>query len=257
MLVIACPHALGLAVPLVIAISTTLGARSGLLVRDRRGLEEARNLNAVVFDKTGTLTAGRAPRGGDATTDRASPEQRRSGSPPRSSGTPSTPSPGRIVTSAQERGHRHSPRRRTSRPCPATACEAMVEGRQLAGGWPEPAAAARTSRCPARCDEFTRQRRRPTGRRRSTWSKGRARSLAAFAVADAVRPESREAVQRLHALGIEVVMLTGDAQPVAEAVARRAGHRHRVRPGAAGGQGGEDPGASARRASASPWWATA
>src|SRR5437867_2664421 len=57
-LVIACPHALGLAIPLVIAISTTLGARSGLLVRDRRGLEEARNVNAVVFDKTGTLTRG-------------------------------------------------------------------------------------------------------------------------------------------------------------------------------------------------------
>ncbi len=57
-LVIACPHALGLAIPLVIAISTTLGARSGLLVRDRRGLEEARRLDTVVFDKTGTLTRG-------------------------------------------------------------------------------------------------------------------------------------------------------------------------------------------------------
>src|SRR6185312_14275818 len=57
-LVIACPHALGLAVPLVIAISTTLGAQNGLLVRDRRGLEEARLLNTVVFDKTGTLTLG-------------------------------------------------------------------------------------------------------------------------------------------------------------------------------------------------------
>ena len=57
-LVIACPHALGLAVPLVVAISTTIGARNGLLVRDRRGLEEARRLNAVVFDKTGTLTLG-------------------------------------------------------------------------------------------------------------------------------------------------------------------------------------------------------
>src|SRR6185437_4597347 len=57
-LVIACPHALGLAIPLVIAISTTLGARSGLLVRNRRGLEEARNIQCVVFDKTGTLTKG-------------------------------------------------------------------------------------------------------------------------------------------------------------------------------------------------------
>src|SRR6185295_17925009 len=57
-LVIACPHALGLAIPLVIAISTTLGARGGLLVRDRRGLEEARVVDVVVFDKTGTLTRG-------------------------------------------------------------------------------------------------------------------------------------------------------------------------------------------------------
>jgi Cu2+-exporting ATPase len=57
-LVIACPHALGLAVPLVLAISTTMGARSGLLVRDRRGLEEARKLTTIVFDKTGTLTLG-------------------------------------------------------------------------------------------------------------------------------------------------------------------------------------------------------
>jgi Cu2+-exporting ATPase len=57
-LVIACPPALGLAIPLVIAISTTLGARNGLLVRHRRGLEEARSLDAVVFDKTGTLTLG-------------------------------------------------------------------------------------------------------------------------------------------------------------------------------------------------------
>jgi Cu2+-exporting ATPase len=57
-LVIACPHALGLAVPLVIAISTTLGAQNALLVRDRRGLEDARMLDIVVFDKTGTLTLG-------------------------------------------------------------------------------------------------------------------------------------------------------------------------------------------------------
>jgi P-type E1-E2 ATPase len=57
-LVIACPHALGLAIPLVVAISTTIGARNGLLVRDRRGLEEARNVTTVFFDKTGTLTRG-------------------------------------------------------------------------------------------------------------------------------------------------------------------------------------------------------
>jgi len=57
-LVIACPHALGLAIPLVIAISTSLGARNGLLVKDRLALERARDLNVVIFDKTGTLTRG-------------------------------------------------------------------------------------------------------------------------------------------------------------------------------------------------------
>src|SRR5260221_5678954 len=57
--VIACPHALGLAVPLVVAVSTTLSARSGLLIRDRAAFERARNLTAAVFDKTGTLTEGR------------------------------------------------------------------------------------------------------------------------------------------------------------------------------------------------------
>src|SRR5262249_38097560 len=57
-LIIACPHALGLAIPLVIAISTTLGARNGLLVKDRLALESARNLAMVIFDKTGTLTRG-------------------------------------------------------------------------------------------------------------------------------------------------------------------------------------------------------
>src|SRR6185503_13864550 len=57
-LVIACPHALGLAIPLVIAISTSLGARNGLLVKDRLALERARTLDTVIFDKTGTLTKG-------------------------------------------------------------------------------------------------------------------------------------------------------------------------------------------------------
>src|ERR1700716_899592 len=57
-LIIACPHALGLAIPLVIAISTSLGAQNGLLIKDRLALERARNLDMVIFDKTGTLTRG-------------------------------------------------------------------------------------------------------------------------------------------------------------------------------------------------------
>ena len=58
MLVIACPHALGLAIPLVIAISTSISARAGILVKDRLALERMRNVDAVLFDKTGTLTRG-------------------------------------------------------------------------------------------------------------------------------------------------------------------------------------------------------
>src|SRR6202040_1220414 len=66
-LVIACPHALGLAIPLVIAISTSLGAQNGLLVKDRLALERARNLDIVIFDKTGTLTRGSPAVSGVAT----------------------------------------------------------------------------------------------------------------------------------------------------------------------------------------------
>src|SRR2546421_9531213 len=67
-LIIACPHALGLAIPLVIAISTSLGAQNGLLVKDRLALERARNLDMVIFDKTGTLTRGSPALSGVATT---------------------------------------------------------------------------------------------------------------------------------------------------------------------------------------------
>ncbi len=69
-LVIACPHALGLAIPLVIAISTSLGARNGLLVKDRIALERARELDMVIFDKTGTLTRGEPAVAGTAVAER-------------------------------------------------------------------------------------------------------------------------------------------------------------------------------------------
>ena len=58
-MVIACPHALALAIPLVVAVSTSLSARSGLLIKDRDGFEQARNVQAILFDKTGTLTQGK------------------------------------------------------------------------------------------------------------------------------------------------------------------------------------------------------
>jgi Cu2+-exporting ATPase len=217
-LVIACPHALGLAVPLVLAISTTLGARAGLLVRDRRGLEEARNLTTVVFDKTGTLTLGEhrvvAVRTvGDLSEDQA---LRLSAAVERDAEHPIARA---IVTSASERGV-EMPASSGFEAIPGRGVRATVDGHQFAAGGPnllESLGVTPTAELQQFAEEAA--------------SRGQGvvylveenRALAAFAVADAVRPESAEAVRRLHEAGVEVVMMTGDARAVAEAVARDLG----------------------------------
>ena len=217
-LVIACPHALGLAVPLVIAISTTLGARNGLLVRDRRGLEEARLLTTVVFDKTGTLTLGehrvvgiRAD-GGLSETDvlrlAAALEQ-----------DAEHPVGRAVVTSTRERGLEIPPATGFEA-IPGYGVQGVVDGRRLAVGGPNLLRRLAVS-LPAAFADFT----------GSAAAQGQGvvyllegqRVLAGFAVADAIRPESPEAVRRLHDLGIEVVMLTGDVRAVADAVATQLG----------------------------------
>jgi P-type Cu2+ transporter len=217
-LVIACPHALGLAVPLVVAISTTLGARSGLLVRDRRGLEEARLLDAVVFDKTGTLTLGAhrvvATRVMDGETENA--VLRSAAAVEQDSEHPVAQA---IVASARERGV-DVPRSADFEALPGLGVEATVEGRRLAVGGPNLLGRLGLAPLPdlqAFADEAAA---RGQG---VIYTVEGGRVLAAFAVADAVRPESAEAVHRLHAMGIEVVMMTGDAQAVADAVARELG----------------------------------
>ncbi|HET7374941.1 MAG TPA: heavy metal translocating P-type ATPase [Gemmatimonadaceae bacterium] len=217
-LVIACPHALGLAVPLVVAISTTIGARSGLLVRDRRGLEEARNLNAVVFDKTGTLTLGEHRVVGMRTANGLAENEalRLAAAVEQDAEHPVARA---IVKSAEDRGIT-PPHATDFQAIPGHGVQAVVDGRRLAEGGPnllkrlgvEPPASLR-----AFSDEAARR-----GQGTVFLIEGE-RVLATFAVADAVRPESREAVRQLHDNGIEVVMLTGDARPVAEAVAREIG----------------------------------
>ena len=214
-LVIACPHALGLAIPLVIAISTTLGASNGLLVRDRRGLEEARNLNAVVFDKTGTLTLGEQRVVDIATADGIEPNEalRLAAAV---EGDSEHPVARAIVASAQERGLETPPTSEFEY-LPGRGVRARLDGRQLSAGGPNLLAAVGVE---------------PGGALRAAAENAAARGqgaiylidgvtpVAAFVVADAIRPESREAVAKLHELGIEVVMLTGDARAVAEAVAK-------------------------------------
>jgi Cu2+-exporting ATPase len=217
-LVIACPHALGLAIPLVIAISTTLGARSGLLVRDRRGLEEARNLNAVVFDKTGTLTLGEqrvvdVATVGGLTSDDA---LRFAAAVERDSEHPVARA---LIASAQERALRVPPSSEFEY-IPGRGVRATVEGRRLATGGPN--LLAELAVTPG-ADLRTAADRAAALGHGAIYLVEDGRALAVFAVADAVRPESAEAVRRLHAEGIEVVMLTGDARPVADAVASQLG----------------------------------
>ncbi len=217
-LVIACPHALGLAIPLVVAISTTLGARSGLLVRDRRGLEEARSLDAVVFDKTGTLTLGEHRVVEMVTAEGIAPDDalRLAAAVEHDAEHPVARA---IVESARDRGLEVPPAT-AFESVPGFGVRGTVEGRELHAGGPnllrrlgaEPDSALR-----AAAERFAS---RGQG---AIYLVEAGRALAAFAVADAIRPESREAVRRLHENGVEVVMLTGDAQAVAESVAQELG----------------------------------
>jgi Cu2+-exporting ATPase len=217
-LVIACPHALGLAVPLVVAISTTLGARGGLLVRDRRGLEEARGLTAVVFDKTGTLTLGEQRVVDVAVADGVAPDEalRLAAAVERDSEHPVARA---VVRSAEERGIA-PPAAEGFAAIPGRGVRARVEGRELRVGGPNLLAAEGAELPPALAEAA--ERAAGAGRSAVYLLEG-GRALAAFATADAVRPESAEAVRRLHEAGIEVVMLTGDSRAVADAVARELG----------------------------------
>jgi Cu2+-exporting ATPase len=213
-LVIACPHALGLAVPLVAAISTSLGAQSGLLVRDRRGLEEARNLTTVVFDKTGTLTRGEF-RVVDVATDgnlSADDALRIAASVERDS--EHTIAQG-IVKSAEER-RLNVPKADQFEAIPGHGVRAVVEGKEFYMGGP-----AMLKRLAVTSSAAVREaaERAAVRGQASIYLLTSKAAVAAFTIADAVRPESREAIQRLHAQQIEVVMLTGDAKAVADAVA--------------------------------------
>jgi Cu2+-exporting ATPase len=217
-LVIACPHALGLAVPLVVAISTTLGARGGLLVRDRRGLEEAKNLDAVVFDKTGTLTTGEFGVVSIATDEGMSESEaiRLTAAVERDS--EHTIAQG-IVAAARERGI-DVPAASGFEAIPGHGVVATVEGRELRIGGP-----ALLRKLDAHVPESIRSAGEESEARGQTtiYLLDEGRAIAIFGLADRVREESRAAVDALHRLGVEVVMLTGDAQAVADAVAKDLG----------------------------------
>jgi Cu2+-exporting ATPase len=215
-LVIACPHALGLAIPLVISISTALSARNGILVRDRLALERMREVDVVLFDKTGTLTAaqhvvtGAAAADGDPDTALALAAAVESDS--------EHPLARAIVRAASEKGS--VPKATDFRSMTARGVEASVEGRRLAVGGPKLMQERRAELPPPLEDEVARWKERGAA---VLFLVEEERVLAAFALEDEIRKASYDAVSSLHGLGVRVAMITGDAQQVAAAVAAELG----------------------------------
>ncbi|MGE5378421.1 MAG: copper-translocating P-type ATPase [Bacteroidota bacterium] len=217
-LVIACPHALGLAIPLVVAITTALGARNGILVRDRLALESAREIDVVIFDKTGTLTEGCfgvvdivTAEGWE--TDRAL-----------------------ALAAALEADSEHpiaAAIRRFARDrklvIPPILNFSVLQGRGVQAEFDRetyyvggPRLLEMLSLAPAgRLAEFS----QTANDRWQTvvYLMTREKVIAAFSIADVIRPESRAAVHELQDMGIEVAMLTGDSQSVAKSVADQLG----------------------------------
>lgn len=216
--VIACPHALGLAVPLVVAISTSISAQSGLLVRDRMALERARELDTVLFDKTGTLTLGELGVVGIATKD----------------GRPADDVLG--IAAGLERSSEHAlaraivreTERRGFKPVAVKGFEAVkgkgvraqVNGSEVTLGGPR------------MLEELDAEPPKALRDQAEVWS-GEGKTVvslvengnvqAIFALADRIREESREAVRRLKESGIAVAMITGDSEDVASWVAGELG----------------------------------
>jgi len=209
-MVIACPHALGLAIPLVVAMSTALGARSGLLVRNRVAFERARLLDAVIFDKTGTLTVGRFGIAEVAVLGSLSREEvlELAGSVEALSEHP-------IARAIAEATPRHASVDGFEA-LPGAGARGTVRGREVAV-----VSAARLGELgiavPPQAASLE------AGGRTVVWVVADGALAGAVALADVVRPESAEAIRRLKAMGIEPIMLTGDSRAVAERIAADVG----------------------------------
>ncbi|HJV04954.1 MAG TPA: heavy metal translocating P-type ATPase, partial [Actinomycetota bacterium] len=215
-LVIACPHALGLAIPLVISISTALSARAGILVKDRLALERMREVDVVLFDKTGTLTRGRPAVSDVAAVDGDAGAVLRLAAAAEASS--EHPLGRAIVEAASADGP--LPRAAGFRSITGRGVEAAVEGSPVAVGGP----ALLRERGVSIPTDLERDVEAWRSRGASILSVLREdRMIGAVALEDEIRPESRRAVDALHELGIRVAMITGDAKQVADSVAERLG----------------------------------
>jgi P-type Cu2+ transporter len=206
-LIIACPHALGLAIPLVIAISTSLGAQNGLLVKDRLALERARSLDMVIFDKTGTLTRG-SPAVSEVAAAPGSSEDELVAYSAAVESNSEHPLAKAILAEAGRRNLTQSPATNFEA-LSGRGARALVKGKSIAVGGPRLLTEANVTVPPA-VEKLT-----------TAWaSDGKTvlyavaddQLLGAFAVEDEIRPESSEAVAALHRLGVRVAMITGDSK---------------------------------------------
>ena len=212
-LVIACPHALGLAIPLVIAISTSISARAGILVKDRLALERMRTVDAVLFDKTGTLTRGNhAVVGHTAIAGRDADQMLRVAAA--AEGDSEHPVARAIVAAGQAAGP--LPTADGFEALTGRGVRAVIDGHDIRVGGP----ALLRQLDLAEPDELT-----PVT---DGWrSRGNAviyvvdgdQVVGAITVADEIRPESAATIGALHERGKRVVLITGDAQQVADAIA--------------------------------------
>ncbi|HVF74297.1 MAG TPA: heavy metal translocating P-type ATPase [Acidimicrobiales bacterium] len=203
-LVISCPHALGLAIPLVTSISTAMSARHGILVKDRLALERMRTIDTVLFDKTGTLTKGE-----HAVTEVDGPRTLALAAAVEADS--EHPLARAIVAAADD-----APTATDFRSITGRGVEATVDGRRYAVGGP----ALLRERSLAKPDRY------------ADWEARGATVLylvdetgivGALALEDQIRHEAREAVETLRRMGRRVVMITGDARSVAEAVGQELG----------------------------------
>ena len=214
-MVITCPHALGLAVPLVVAVSTAMSARNGLLIRDRAAFERARALDAVVFDKTGTLTEGRF-----GVTDVISLDGRSEADILRLAAALESrsehPIAAGIVRAATERGISH-PSASEVNAIPGKGARGIVEGMEVKVVSPGFLKERNQAVTDARVNRVGEQG------KTVVYMLLDSKVVGAIALADIIRPESREALQRLKQMGIRAMMLTGDSQAVARWVAQELG----------------------------------
>jgi len=217
-LVIACPHALGLAIPLVVAINTSLAARNGMLVRDRIAMEQARNLDAIIFDKTGTLTEGEHGVVGMETVEGVDEDDALA-----LAAAVESDSEHMIARAIREAGSE-----RDVTVLDASGFEAMkgrgvratVDGQEVYVGGPN-LLNHLDSEVPDSLTDFADE----AGENAQTvvYLVRDGDLVAAFAMADVIREESYRVVEALHSLGIEVAMLTGDSEDVAKAVVKKLG----------------------------------